>query len=115
MARYDTPLGPDGPRVPPARARKLFGRMIALAKPEWRSLVVGAICLAIASSANLVFPQAIRVLVDGALTSGARRAVDQAAIFLFVVGIISAVAGALRFVLFTVAGERIVARLRRDA
>ncbi|HEY2370824.1 MAG TPA: ABC transporter transmembrane domain-containing protein [Polyangiaceae bacterium] len=115
MARYDTPLGPDGPRVPPARARALFGRMIALAKPEWRSLALGLVCLAIASSANLVFPQAIRVLVDGALASGAQHAVDQAAMFLFAVGIVSAIAGAARFVLFTVAGERIVARLRRDA
>src|SRR5689334_21549983 len=115
MARYDTPLGPDGPPVPPARARKLFGRMIALAKPGSRSLAIGVACLAIASSANLVFPQAIRVLVDGALTSDTRHAVDQAAIFLFVVGIISAIAGAARFVLFTVAGERIVARLRQNA
>jgi len=89
--------------------------MISLAKPEWRNLAIGVVCLALASSANLVFPQAIRVLVDGALASGAERAVDQAAIFLFVVGVISAVAGAARFVLFTVAGERIVARLRRDA
>jgi ABC transporter fused permease/ATP-binding protein len=94
---------------------RLFGRLLALAAPEWKSLAVGAVCLAIASSANLVFPQAIRILVDGALTNGAHEAVDRAAIFLFVVGVIAAIAGAARFVLFTVAGERVVARLRRDA
>jgi ABC transporter fused permease/ATP-binding protein len=99
----------------PARARKLVTRLLMLAKPEWRSLVVGVVCLVVASSANLVFPQAIRVLVDGALTSGTRDAVDRAALFMFAIGVIAAAAGATRYVLFTVAGERIVSRLRRDA
>src|SRR5512144_1042574 len=99
----------------PARARKLVARLLMLAKPEWRSLSLGVVCLVIASSANLVFPQAIRVLVDGALASGTRDAVDGAALFMFVIGVVSAAAGATRYVLFTVAGERIVARLRRDA
>jgi len=115
MARFDNPLPPDGPRVPPARARKLLLRMLGLAKPEWRSLGVGLVCLIIASAANLVFPQAIRVLVDGALAPGAHGSVDRAALFMFVVGIVSAFAGAGRFVLFTVAGERVVANLRQDA
>jgi ABC transporter fused permease/ATP-binding protein len=115
MARFDVPLPrDDGRRVPPARARKLLGRMLALAKPQWRSLTVGLVCLVIASSANLVFPQAIRVLVDGALAPDARGIVDRAALFMFVVGIVSAAAGATRFVLFTVAGERVVADLRKD-
>ena len=113
MARFDQPLI-DGPRVPAARARKLLVRMLSLAKPEWRKLGVGLACLAIASAANLVFPQAIRVLVDGSLARGS-KAVDHAALFIFVVGAIAAAAGATRYTLFTVAGERIVARLRKDA
>jgi ATP-binding cassette subfamily B protein len=88
--------------------------MMLLAKPEWRGLAVGIACLAIASASNLVFPQAIKMLVDGALTGGARAAIDKAALFLLVVGVISALAGATRFFLFTVAGERVVARLRAD-
>ncbi len=68
MARFDVPLPhDDGRRIPPARARKLLVRMLALAKPQWKSLSLGLVCLVIASLANLVFPQAIRVLVDGAL------------------------------------------------
>jgi ABC transporter fused permease/ATP-binding protein len=116
MARFDVPLPrDDGRRIPPARARKLLVRMLALAKPQWRSLSLGLVCLVIASLANLVFPQAIRVLVDGALAPNARGLVDRAALFMFVVGIVSAVAGATRFVLFTVAGERVVADLRSAA
>ena len=58
--------------MPAARARKLLVRMLSLAKPEWRPLAVGLLCLALASGANLLFPQAIRLLVDGALAKGAR-------------------------------------------
>jgi ABC transporter fused permease/ATP-binding protein len=92
-----------------------MSRMLMLARPEWRSLALGLACLVVASSANLAFPQALRVLVDGALASGTRAAVDRAALLMFGIGVVSAAAGATRYVLFTVAGERIVARLRHDA
>ncbi len=115
MARFDNPLPPDGPRVPPARARQLLKRMMGLARPEWRTLAVGLACLVVASSANLVFPQAIRLLVDGALTGGGAHAVDEAALFMLIVGVVSGAAGATRYVLFTVTGERVVTRLRREA
>jgi ATP-binding cassette subfamily B protein len=114
MARFDQPLPPDAPRIPAARARKLLGRMMMLAKPEWRSLLVGLFCLVVASGANLAFPQAIRVLVDGALASGT-HGVDRAAILIATLGALAAGASAVRFIVFTVAGERIVARLRREA
>jgi ABC transporter fused permease/ATP-binding protein len=115
VARFDRPLPDAGPPIPAARARALLGRILLLAKPQWRRLSLGLVCLAIASAANLLFPQAIRVLVDGALAKGSHASVDRAAVFIFVVGAVSAVAGAARYVLFTVAGERIVAHLRADA
>ena len=103
--------------MPAARARKLLVRMLSLAKTEWRPLAAGLFCLALASGANLLFPQAIRLLVDGALAKGAKSwwTVDRAAVFILVLGVVAAIAGATRFVLFTVTGERIVARLRQAA
>jgi ABC transporter fused permease/ATP-binding protein len=95
-----------------APSPRLWLRIVALARPEWKSLSVGLGCLIVASAASLVFPQAIRLLIDGAVTRGA---VDRAAIFMFAVGVVAAAAGAVRFALFTIAGERIVANLRRDA
>jgi ATP-binding cassette subfamily B protein len=114
MARYDQPLPPDAPRIPATRAKQLLGRMLLLAKPEWRGLSLGLVCLVVASGANLAFPQAIRVLVDGALASGT-RGVDHAAILIATLGAVAAACGAMRFVFFTVAGEHVVTRLRRDA
>jgi ATP-binding cassette subfamily B protein len=89
--------------------------MFGLARNEWRPLAIGLACLAIASGANLLFPQAIRVLVDGALAHGSHTSVDRAAILILSLGVIAALAGATRYVLFTVTGERIVARLRQAA
>src|SRR5438067_3958754 len=113
-SRFEEPLAEEGPPVPPDRARRLLTRMMLLAKPEWRWLALGMLCLAIASAGNLVFPQAIKMLVDGALTGGARETIDHAALFLLAVGIVSASASAIRYFLFTVSGERVVARLRSD-
>jgi len=112
-SRFEDPLPPEGPRVPAARARALLGRMMMLAKSEWRSLAVGLACLVIASGTSLAFPQAIRMLVDGALGHGP-GAIDRAAAFMLGVGLLSGAAGATRYVLFTVAGERVVARLREQ-
>ncbi len=82
--------------------------------PEWRSLGLGTVFLAIASSASLVYPRGIQYLLDGALADPSGAAVDRAALVLVVALAIQAVTSALRYLLFTTAGERIVARLRRD-
>ena len=51
--------------------REMLKRLVALAKPEWRSLVLGALFLLIGSAMGLSYPQAIRVIIDEAL--GARE------------------------------------------
>ncbi len=115
MARIDDPLPPKGDPIPAPRARRLLRRALLLARPEWKSLVLGIFFLVVASATNLIFPQAIRMLIDGALASGSEGTVDRAALFLLMVGLVSAVAGSARYVLFIVSGERVVTRLRRDA
>ncbi|MBW2460745.1 MAG: ATP-binding cassette domain-containing protein [Deltaproteobacteria bacterium] len=93
-------------------ADAVTSRLVGLARDEWRRLVAGTFFLAIGSGAGLLYPQGIRIIIDDALTSGDASIVDTAAIALFFIFIIQAVAVAFRSVLFTVAGERIVARLR---
>jgi len=112
MARFDGPIPPDAPRLPPGRARRLLRRSFLLAAPEWKPLALGVLCLVVASGTMLAFPQAIRLLVDGALAKGSRHVIDQAAVLMFGVGVVAALASAMRYVLFIVAGERVVARLR---
>jgi len=92
------------PKVP-------FQRLVALAKPEWKVLAVATVFLLVGSAASLAYPQAIRFLIDGALAGG-RTTIDRAALAMGGIFLVQAVAVGLRYYLFTVAGERIVTRLR---
>jgi ATP-binding cassette subfamily B protein len=115
MARLTDPLPKDAPRVPAARAGRLLWRSFAFARPEWRRLAAGTACLLAGSASSLAFPQAIRMVVDSAGMVGAGRSMDRAAAFMLVLGVTSAAAASGRYILFTLAGERVVARLRAEA
>ncbi|WP_433927000.1 ABC transporter ATP-binding protein [Sorangium cellulosum] len=88
-------------------------RLLLLARPELGDLALGALFLGIGSAMGLLLPQAIRVILDDALKPGSSvEAVDRAALWLVVLVAIQAAAAALHHILFSTAGERIVARLR---
>jgi ATP-binding cassette subfamily B protein len=92
--------------------RVVTRRLLGLARDEWRRLLIGTFFLALGSGAGLLYPQGIRVIIDDALTAGDPSIVDKAALVLLAVFVVQAIAVALRSILFTVAGERIVTRLR---
>jgi len=105
----------------PARGPTLR-RIVALARPELRRLLAGTFFLALGSAASLLVPQAIRIIVDGALGTGTSTvfgpagpaAVDHAAIALAGLALVLGISMALRARTFGVAGERVVTRLRKD-
>jgi ABC transporter fused permease/ATP-binding protein len=90
--------------------RKLLG----LSRAEWPTLGLGTLFLLVAAAAGLAFPRAIGELLSAALAADDPAAIDRIAIAMAVILVAQATAGALRYVLFTTAGERIVARLRQD-
>ena len=92
--------------------RVLLASLLKLAKPEWVSLSIGTFFLLIGAAASLSYPQAIRVIVDQAMGANDSAVVDKAALILLVIFAVQGVAIAFRSYLFTVAGERIVMRLR---
>ncbi|MFT6161231.1 MAG: ATP-binding cassette subfamily B protein [Myxococcota bacterium] len=87
-------------------------RLLSLALPEAPLLTVATVALLISSGMSLVYPQAIKWLVDTIVADGDASMLNYAAIALVVMFIIQAVFGAVRAWLFTVASERVVARLR---
>ncbi len=91
-----------------------LSRLMALARPEVGILSVATVALAINSGLSLAFPQAVRWMVDAITGESAPFDFDTAAIVLIALFAISAVFGMVRSWLFTVAGERVVARLRPD-
>jgi ATP-binding cassette subfamily B protein len=98
-------------RAPSRRSglRRIFG----LARPEARRLAWGTLFLLLGSGATLAYPKAVELIVDEALGSGSTGAIDLAAWIMLGLFAVQAVATGLRYLLFTGAGERVVARLRQ--
>ncbi|MEL6545245.1 MAG: ABC transporter transmembrane domain-containing protein, partial [Myxococcota bacterium] len=97
-------------RVPLSRR---LGRLLGLARPYWKPLALGTVVLVISSGLNLAIPQALRVLVDDALSDGSMADINRTALILGAIGGLQAITSGLRYFIFTTTGERIVADLRR--
>jgi ATP-binding cassette subfamily B protein len=87
-------------------------RLLSLARPEWRLLSFAIGCLAIGSTMSLLYPQGIRIIVDGALSAQSLARIDRAAVLLVVIAVVQGIAVSIRYILFSVAGERAVTRIR---
>jgi ABC transporter fused permease/ATP-binding protein len=89
-------------------------RLLRLVRPEAPVLVIGTIALSIGSGMSLAYPQAVKWMVDAVVEQRDFSKLNLAAGVLVVAFVIQSVFTALRAWLFTVAGERVVARLRAD-
>ena len=107
--------GAPRPR-PGARAVRApsYRRLFALARPELGILTGATLALVVGSSATLVAPQGIRVLMDAVRQPDGRAVLDRTVLGLLGVFAVIGVLGFVRAYLFTLSGERVVARLRRD-
>ncbi len=87
-------------------------RISSLIRLERTALAWGLVFLVISSAAGLVYPQLIRWMMDHVLLPKDYQLLNKVVLGLFVAFFIQAVAGSIRYYLFTLAGERIVIRLR---
>ncbi len=99
----------DAARPPSVSLR----RLLSLARPEWKLLVVATFALIVSSGLTLVSPQGIRVLMDAVTKPDGRGILDRTAVLLCLLFLVSALFTFLRAYLFTLAGERVVSRLRK--
>ncbi|WP_230467166.1 ABC transporter ATP-binding protein [Lujinxingia vulgaris] len=88
--------------------RRLFG----LARPHWRPLALATLALVIGSGITLAYPQVGRVVVDEVLSEGASYDLSTVGGALLGLFLVQAVFFSLRYYLFTVVGDRVVADLR---
>ena len=100
------PVDEESPQLP-------LRRLLALAKPEWRRLVVATVFLLVGGAASLAYPKVIGVLIDASVDGGVAT-INRAAVAMAIIFAVQAVAVALRYYLFSIAGERIVTRLREQ-
>ncbi len=89
-------------------------RLLSLARPEAKTLALATLALFVAAGLNLSYPVFIREIVDGVTGEQAQETVNQAALVLLALFGLNGIFTAARSYLFTVAGERVVTRLRAD-
>ncbi|TMA77184.1 MAG: ATP-binding cassette domain-containing protein [Deltaproteobacteria bacterium] len=87
-------------------------RLLSLARPEWKLLGAGVLFLGLGSAMALLYPQGMRIIIDGVLGGGSPAQIDRAALFMVLVALLQAVAVSARFTLISLAGERAVTRIR---
>lgn len=89
-------------------------RLLDLARSQTKRLAAGTAFLLAGSAATLAYPKAVERIVDEALRRGSTGAIDGAALVMLALFTVQAAATGIRYLLFTGAGERIVARLRTE-
>ncbi len=87
-------------------------RLLALARPEKKTLLLGTFALLIGVGGNLLVPVVLGQAIDA--VDREPHAIDHAALAVLVIFFVSGFAAAARSYLFTVSGERVVTRLRAD-
>src|SRR5512141_2730758 len=87
-------------------------KLLALLREESRALAAGTVLLVAGAGLSLVYPQGIRAIVDGAVSGRDPAQVTRIALFLAGLAILQGAAVAGRHLLFSLAGERGVRRVR---
>ena len=96
---------------PPLKT-SVLRRLGGLLREETRALTLGTVLLVAGSALALVYPQGIRLIVDGAIAGRDPTAVTRAASLLALIAIVQGFAVGGRHILFSLAGERGVRRVR---
>ncbi len=89
-------------------------RLVDLARPEVVPLVAGTVFLTAGSAMALSYPMVVQFIVDGIDGGAGKELVNRMSLLLLGLFALGAIFGAARSWLFTVAGERVVARLRQQ-
>jgi ABC transporter fused permease/ATP-binding protein len=97
-------------------------RILRLARPELRLIAGGIVALAVAAGVSLLYPQGMKLVIDvaqGHPPAWARglspqRLLETTIVAMAVLALVSSAGMGLRFYLLTLAGERVVARVREQ-
>ena len=91
-----------------------FARLLSLSYPERFLLMIGFLLLIISSVTNIAVPYFFGLVVDSAVKFTDLKEMNKYIIYMFLVFAFGSLAGGMRSLLFELAGERVVARLRKD-
>jgi ATP-binding cassette subfamily B protein len=89
-------------------------RVLALALPHWKPLLVATLALFVGSGVGLLYPQAARVTIDDIVGESASYDLQTVGLVVLALFMLQAIFVGVRAYLFTVVGERIVTDLRKQ-
>lgn len=89
-------------------------RMLSLVRPYWKGLTLATVALFIAAGVSLLYPQAARIAIDDVIKVGQAENIKMLGLALVGIFALQAIFSAVRYYLFTVIGERVVADLRQN-
>ncbi len=95
-------------------AQANWKRLFSLALPEAPILAVGTVALLVGSVVTLVVPKGVGGLIGAVVQPEGQARLDQLTLALVGVAVVVALSSFARAYFYTLAGERVVARLRRD-
>ncbi|HEY4221961.1 MAG TPA: ABC transporter transmembrane domain-containing protein, partial [Myxococcota bacterium] len=105
-------IGATPPEKKSLKRLGILTRLLALLTPYKARFAIATVALFISSAAGLVYPQALRLVVDTGITPSALGRIDEIAFALVGVFIVQAALTWLRHYLMSWLGERVVADLR---
>src|SRR5215216_5370399 len=89
-----------------------FSRLLSLARPYWRRLVLAALCLVIGGVVQLAFPYAMKILIDSALVNRDTALLNQTILLLVGALVLSGFFNFIKTYQTAYVGERIVTDVR---
>jgi ABC transporter fused permease/ATP-binding protein len=93
---------------------KTWIRLLSVARPELKFLSWGLVFLVISSVSGLAYPQMTRWMIDNVLQPKKLDLLLPVVLGLFAAFALQGIASSLRYYLFTLGGERMVIRLRKQ-
>lgn len=105
-------MSDPSPTPPRERDRRVFLRLLRLARPFAPRLVAASICLLISTGTFLAIPYGIRLLTDSVVIHHDASELNRIAAALIIIVFIAAFFGFLRSYLLAYVGGRIIAELR---
>ncbi|MBI3521598.1 MAG: ATP-binding cassette domain-containing protein [Chloroflexi bacterium] len=105
---FGGPSGTKGQRP----SWRVYRRLLAFARPYVAQLVVAAVLLGIGIALNLAWPQFIRQIVDGVVTTGDSAQLDRLIFLLVGLQVLRVIVDAVRGYIMSWTGERIIVDLR---
>ncbi len=113
MARSNSAIPIDAPKLPPVTALKVLARVGRFVRPYKKQVLFAVIALVFAAASVLAVGQGLKFVIDRGFAAGSAAELDRALALMMGVVVVLALATFTRFYYVSWLGERVTADLRR--